>query len=388
MPTYKIAVIPGDGIGGEVVAEGIKALGALHEVAPGLGFEFTEFPWGCGYYLEHGRMMPSDGIDILRQFDVIYLGGVGWPEKVPEEISVRGVVLAIRFAFDQYANIRPVKPLPGAPWPLDGKDPAPVDFVVVREATEGIYCGQGGRYGKGEAGFERWAGLRPAFLESEEIALQIGIYSERGCRRVMEYSFELARKRGGKRLVTSCTKVNAMNYGMKLWQDIFEEVAGEYPDVRNEWMNADALAMRFVTHPEHFDVVVAPNLFGDLITDLSATLLGGLGMAPGGNIAPGGISMFEPPHGTAPDIAGKGIANPIAALLSASLMLEELGEAEAAQALEDAVRLTVREGKTLTPDLGGQASTQEVGDAVAKRIREGGGQNAVQRPAHGHPAGG
>ncbi len=373
MATHKIAVIPGDGIGREVVAEGTKVLEALAEVVPGLGFGFAEFPWGCDYYLEHGRMMPDDAIDTLRRFDAIYLGGVGWPDKVPEEISVRGVVLAIRFAFDQYANIRPVTPLAGAPWPLDGKDPAEVDFVVVREATEGMYCGQGGRYGRGESGFERWAGLRPAFLESEEIALQIGIYSERGCRRVMEYSFELARKRGGKKLVTSCTKVNAMNYGMKLWQDIFEEVAAERPDVQNEWMNADALAMRFVTQPEHFDVVVAPNLFGDLITDLSATLLGGLGMAPGGNIAPGGISMFEPPHGTAPDIAGKGIANPIAALLSAGLMLEEFGEPEAARMLEDAVRWTVRDGKTLTPDLGGEASTQEVGDAVAKRIREGGG---------------
>ncbi len=372
MGMHRVAVIPGDGIGKEVVAEGLKALKALQEVVPGLEFEFTEFPWGCAYYLEHGRMMPQDGIATLRQFDTIYLGGVGWPEKVPEEISVRGVVLAIRFAFDQYANIRPVKPLSGVPWPLDGKDPAQVDFVVVREATEGIYCGQGGRYGKGEAGFERWAGLRPAFLESEEIALQIGIYSERGCRRVMEYSFELAKKRGGKELVTSCTKVNAMNYGMKLWQDVFEEVAAAYPDVESEWMNADALAMRFVTEPERFDVVVAPNLFGDLITDLSATLLGGLGMAPGGNIAPGGVSMFEPPHGTAPDIAGKGIANPIAALLTAGLMLEELGEAEAARLLADAVAEVVKEGQALTPDVGGKASTQEVGDAVAKRIPGGG----------------
>jgi isocitrate/isopropylmalate dehydrogenase len=188
----------------------------------------------------------------------------------------------------------------------------------------------------------------------------------------MEYSFELARKRGGKRLVTSCTKVNAMNYGMKLWQDVFEEVAAAYPDVESEWMNADALAMRFVTEPERFDVVVAPNLFGDLITDLSATLLGGLGMAPGGNIAPGGISMFEPPHGTAPDIAGKGIANPIAALLTAGLMLEELGEAEAARLLAEAVAQVVKEGQALTPDVGGKASTQEVGDAVAKRIMGGG----------------
>jgi len=368
MGTHKIAVIPGDGIGVEVIAEGLKVLGAVQEVVPGLRLEWTEFPWGCGYYLEHGRMMPADALDTLRGFDSIYLGGVGWPEKVPEEIAVRGVVLAIRFTFDEYANVRPIQPLPGAPFPLVGKDPSKVDFVVVREATEGLYCGQGGRYGKGTAGFERWAGLRNHFLESEEIAVQIGLYSERGCRRVMQYAFELARRRGGKRLVTSCTKVNALNYGMKLWNDVFEEVAAGYPDVGNEWMNADALAMRFIANPERFDVVVAPNLFGDLLTDLTATLVGGLGMAPGGNIAPGGLSMFEPPHGTAPDIAGKGLANPIAAILTASLMLEELGEPEAAGLVRDAVVGVVREGRVLTPDVGGGATTQEAGDAVAKRL--------------------
>ncbi len=368
MATHRIAVIPGDGIGVEVIAEGLKVLAAVQDVVSGLRLERTEFLWGCGYYLEHGRMMPADFVDTLRGFDSIYLGGVGWPAKVPEEIAVRGVVLALRFAFDQYANVRPIKPLPGAPFPLTGKDPAEIDFVVVREATEGLYCGQGGRYGRGTAGFERWAGLRDHFLVSEEIAVQIGLYSERGCQRVMRYAFELARQRGGKRLVTSCTKVNALNYGMKLWNDVFEEVAAEYPDIENEWMHADALAMRFIMQPERFDVVVAENLFGDLLTDLTATLVGGLGMAPGGNIAPGGISMFEPPHGTAPDIAGRGIANPIAAILTAAMMLEELGEPDAARSIRDAVADLVREGEVLTPDVGGSATTQEVGSAVAKRI--------------------
>ncbi len=368
MSHHRIAVVPGDGIGIEVVAEGLKALRALERAMPGLSFEFTEFPWGCGYYVEHGRMMPDDGLQTLGRFDSIYLGGVGWPQTVPEELAVRGVVLAIRVGFDQFANVRPVKPLPGAPFPLAGKDPGQIDFVVVREGTEGLYVGQGGRYARQEAGFERWASLRPAFLESDEIAVQIGLYSERGCRRVMEYAFELARRRSGRKLVTSCTKVNALNFGMKLWSDVFEEVAEGYPDIEHEWMHADALAMRFITSPERFDVVVAPNLFGDLITDLSATLLGGLGMAAGGNIHPGGISMFEPPHGTAPDIAGQGIANPVAALLTAAMMLDELGEPAAARRLEAAVAEVISDGAVRTPDIGGRSTTQEVGDAVANGV--------------------
>jgi len=380
MSHHRVAVIPGDGIGVEVIAEGIKVLRGLEQTAPNLTFEFTDFPWGCGYYLQHGEMMPPDALEILAQFGSIYLGGVGWPEKVPEEVAVRGVVLAIRFGFDQYANVRPVKPLPGAPFPLAGKDPSQIDFVVVREGTEGLYVGQGGRYARQQAGFEQWASLRPAFLQSDELAVQIGLYSEHGCRRVMQYSFELARRRAGKRLVTSCTKVNALNYGMKLWSDVFEEVAEEYPDIDHEWMHADALAMRFVTSPEHFDVVVAPNLFGDLITDLSATLLGGLGMAAGGNIHPGGIGMFEPPHGTAPDIAGRGIANPVAALLTAGMMLDELGEAQAAHLLNDAVADVVREGAVRTPDIGGASTTQEVGDAVANCILASRPQTSDFRP--------
>ena len=373
MAEHKIAVIPGDGIGIEVVAEGVKILRTLADTVPGLGFAFEEFPWGSQHYVEHGSLMPADGIDTLKAFDAIYLGGIGWPDLVPEEDAIRGAVLAIRFGFDQYANVRPTKPLPGAPFPLKDKDPEDVDFTVVREATEGLYIGQGGRYAHGSMGFEKWAGLRPHFVDSDELAIQVGIYSEKGCRRVMEYAFELARRRDGKRLLTSCQKVNAMGFGMKLWSDVFEEVAEDYPDITTEWMHVDALSMRFVTQPEHFDVVVAPNMFGDIITDISAALVGGLGMAGGANIAPGGISMFEPPHGTAPDIAGKGIANPIAALLTAAMMLDELSEPSAGACLNAAIADVVLEGSVLTPDIGGSASTQDVGDAVAKRIVESAG---------------
>ncbi len=366
-----MAVIPGDGIGPEVVTQGVKVLQAAAQ-AEGFGLGLEYFPWGCGYYLQHGRMMPDEAIDLLRPFDAIYLGGVGLPGQVPEEVSVRGVVFAIRFGFDQYANLRPVKPLPGAPFPLRDKDPAEIDFVVVREATEGLYTGQGGRYAAGTSEFERWAPLRRAFGQSREIAAQIGLYSDQGCRRVMRYAFELAERRGGKKLVTSCTKVNALNYGMKLWDEVFEEVAAHYPGVSHEWMYADALAMRFVSAPEHFDVVVAPNLFGDIITDLSATLLGGLGMAPGANIAPGGVSMFEPPHGTAPDIAGQGVANPIACVLTGALMLRELGEEQAAGRIERATARLVAQGEVLTPDIGGTGTTEEVGTRLAKGVGEAG----------------
>jgi len=367
MATHRIGVIPGDGIGPEVVAQGLRVLQAA-AAADGFGLECEQLPWGCGYYLQHGCMMPEDALEQLRVFDAIYLGGVGLPGRVPEELSVRGVVFAIRFGFDQYANVRPVRPLPGAPFPLRHVDPATVDFVVVREATEGLYVGQGGRYAAGTPEFERWQPLRPACARSREIATQIGLYTEHGCRRVMEYAFDLARRRNGRRLVTSCTKPNALNYGMGLWDGVFAEVAAEYPEVEHEWMHADALAMRFVTQPQHFDVVVAPNLFGDLITDVSAALLGGLGMAPGGNIAPGGLSMFEPPHGTAPDIAGRGVANPIAAVLTAALMLRELGEEAGAQRIEAATAALVADGQTLTPDIGGRASTEEVGNSLAKLV--------------------
>ena len=369
MAEYKIAVIPGDGIGAEVVGEGVRVLSAA-AAKYHFTLHFEYFPWGCGHYLAHGQVMPPDGIEILSDFDAIYLGAVGLPGQVPEEIGVRGLVLAIRFGFDQYANVRPVKPLPGAPFPLKHVDPQQVDFVVIREATEGLYVGLGGRYGPGSPEFEAVRGLRPAFGCSREIAYQTGLYSEHGCRRVIEYAFELARQRDARKLVSSATKTNALCYGMKLWDEIFRETAARYPDIRAEWQNVDAMAMRFVTQPDRFDVVAADNLFGDILTDLSAALLGGLGFAPGGNISRTGPCMFEPPHGSAPDIAGQGIANPIAAILTGAMMMRQLGEAAAAEGIGAATAKVVSEGQVLTPDAGGTSRTSEVGEAIAAGVSE------------------
>lgn len=373
MAVYRVAVIPGDGIGPEVVEEGIRVLSAAGEHF-GFGLEWERFLWGCGHYLQTGHVMPPDGLSILQDFDAIYLGAVGLPGQVPEEVGVRDLVLAIRFGFEQFANVRPVRPLPGAPFPLKNVQPQDVDFVVVREATECLYVGLGGRYRPGDREFEAVRHLRPTFARSREIALQTGAYSEAGCRRVMQYAFDLACQRGGRRLVSSATKTNAMSFGMKLWDDIFAEVAAAYPDVDAEWQNVDAMAMRFVTEPQRFDVVVAGNIFGDILTDLAAALVGGLGFAPGANYSLTGPSMFEPPHGSAPDIAGRGCANPVAAILSGAMLLRHLGEGEAAAAVEEAVARVVASGHVRTPDAGGTARTAEVGSAVLGALRRSGGQ--------------
>ncbi len=367
MPTYSIAVIPGDGIGPDVIAEGLKVLqraGDRSEVA----FDLEHFPWGVGYWLQHDVPMPPDALQILAGFDSIYLGAVGLPDKAPETVGVGGVVLAIRAGFEQFANVRPVQPMPGCPWYIAHRTPEEIDFIVIREATEGFYCNLGGRYRSGDAEFAEVSTVRPAFAESAEIALQTGVFSELGCRRVITYAFDLAQKRDGKKHVTSTTKSNALPHAMGLWDEIFEQVAAEYPDIAHDWSHVDALAMRFITNPERFDVVVAPNLFGDILTDLSAVLVGGLGFAPGGNLSQTGPSMFEPPHGSAPDIMGKGIANPIAAILTAAFMMESLGEQEMAGCIREAVAKVVSEGRALTPDAGGDATTTQVGDAIADAI--------------------
>ena len=367
MREYRVAVIPGDGIGPEVVAEGLRVLSAAGERF-GFRLRCETFPWGCGYYLQTGRVMPADGLETLASFDAIYLGAVGLPGQVPEEIGVRDLVLAIRFGFDQFANVRPVKPLPGAPFPLSHVRPEEVDFVVVREATECLYVGLGGRYRPGDPEFQAVTSLRPTFARSRELAYQTGIYSEAGCRRVMEFAFDLARRRAGQKRVASATKTNALGFGMKLWDEVFAEVAAQYPDIEAEWQNVDAMAMRFVTQPERFDVVVAANLFGDILTDLSAALVGGLGFAPGANYSRTGPSMFEPPHGSAPDIAGRGMANPVAAILTGAMMLRHLGEGGAAATVEQAVADLVAEGRVLTPDAGGTATTAEVGAAIVAAL--------------------
>lgn len=367
MATHAIAVIPGDGIGVEVVTEGVKVLEAAGERA-GVSFGFEQFPWGCGYWLEHQAAMPTDALDILGRFDAIYLGAVGLPGQVPESVGVRDVVLTIRAGFDQYANVRPVQPVSGCPWYLAHRRPEDVDFVVIREATEGFYCNIGGRRPRSAPDIASVLPMRPAFALSKELAFQTGVFSEYGCRRVIKFAFDMARKRDGKKLVTSTTKSNALTHAMGMWDDIFEEVAADYPDCRHEWCHVDALAMRFITHPERFDVVVASNLFGDILTDLSSVLLGGLGFAPGGNLSETGPSMFEPPHGSAPDIMGKGIANPIAAILTAGFMTESLGETAVAHMIRQAVSRVVSGGAILTPDAGGSATTAQVGDAVAAAL--------------------
>jgi tartrate dehydrogenase/decarboxylase/D-malate dehydrogenase len=352
--TFRIAVIPGDGIGKEVVPEGIRVMERLQERSAGaLAFEFETFPWGSGYWLETGRMMDEDGLHRLQAFDAIYFGAVGWPE-VPDHISLWGLRLAICQGFDQYACVRPVQLLPGIQSPLRNATAETMDWVVVRENSEGEYAGIGGRNLAGRA-------------TGSEVALQTALFTEAGCARIMRYAFELARTRRGK--VTSVTKDNAQQYAMTLWNDVFARVAGDYPDVETETWLVDAMAARFVLRPETLDVVVASNLFGDILSDLGSALAGSMGIAASANIDPQRRkpSMFEPVHGSAPDIAGQGIANPIAAVWTVALMLDHLGLADEASAVMDAIRATTA-GGTLTPDLGGTATTREVGDAIVAHL--------------------
>jgi len=352
MKTYKIAVIAGDGIGPEVLAEGIKVLDRVAEIDGGFKFEFTHFPWGCEYYLKEGRMMPEDGIETLSKFDAIFLGAVGYP-GVPDHISLWDLLLTIRHEFDQYVNLRPVKLLKGAPCPLKDVKCEDIDMIVVRENSEGEYAGEGSWLFKNQP---------------EEVVLQTGVFSRKGCERIIRYAYELARKEGKK--LTSISKGNALNYSMVFWDQIFAEVGKEYPDVKTDSLLVDAASMFFVKKPERFEVVVTSNLFGDIITDLGAAIAGGMGLAAGANINPERKypSMFEPIHGSAPDIAGKGIANPLASIWSASQMLDFFGHEDWGKKVLDAIENLMVEGKTLTPDMGGTASTSEVGDALFKLL--------------------
>jgi tartrate dehydrogenase/decarboxylase / D-malate dehydrogenase len=357
--TYRIAVIPGDGIGQEVVPEGLRVLERLADRSGGaFAFAFESFPWGCEHYLRTGRMMDDDGLERLRPFDAIYFGAVGWPD-VPDHISLWGLRLAICQGFDQYACVRPVQLLPGITSPLRDATPESIDWVVVRENSEGEYAGIGGRNlaSRGEA-----AG------EPSEIALQTALFTEQGCERIIRYAFNLARSRKRPK-VTSVTKSNAQQYAMTLWDEVFARVAGEYPDVETEQFLVDAMAARFVLRPDTLEVVVGSNLFGDILSDLGSALAGSLGIAASANIDPERRypSMFEPVHGSAPDIAGKGIANPIAAIWSAALMLDHLGLEAESVAIVDAIKATTSSG-VLTPDLGGMASTADVTDAVVAHL--------------------
>lgn len=351
---YKIAVIAGDGIGPEVIAEGVKVLKKVAAIDGTFSFEFTDFPWGCDYYLRTGKMMPDDGIETLSKFDAIYLGAVGSP-KVPDSVSLRKLLLKIRQSFDQYVNIRPVKLLHGAPCPLKDVRREDIDMIVIRENSEGEYSGAGAWLYRGEP---------------NEVILQHAVFSRHGTARIMRYAFETARSTG--KSLTSISKGNALNYSMVFWDQMFDEISREYPDVETHSLLADAACMFFVKDPKRFGVVVASNLFGDIITDLGAAISGGMGLAAGANVNPERQfpSMFEPIHGSAPDIAGRGVANPLASVWSASQMLDFLGRPEWGKKLLDAVETIMAEGKTLTPDMGGSAKTADVGNAIVRILEK------------------
>ncbi|AZV63129.1 tartrate dehydrogenase [Peribacillus frigoritolerans] len=350
MNVHKIAVIAGDGIGPEVINEGVKVLKEVAAIAGGFSFQFTYFPWGCEYYLEHGKMLPDDGLEQLMKFDAVYLGAVGYP-GVPDHISLRELLLKIRKGFDQYVNVRPVKLLQGAPCPLKDVTRDQIDMVVIRENSEGEYSGAGDWLFKGKP---------------EEVVLQTGVFSRKGTERIIRYAYELARKT--KRTLTSISKANALNYSMVFWDQVFEEIGQEYPEVETNSYLVDAASMYFVKQPERFQIVVTSNLFGDIITDLGAAIAGGMGLAAGANLNPERIypSMFEPIHGSAPDIAHQGIANPLAAIWSASQILDFFGHEVWGAKVLDVIEQAMVDKKVLTPDMGGGASTEEVGDEVVK----------------------
>jgi tartrate dehydrogenase/decarboxylase/D-malate dehydrogenase len=349
--TFRIAAIPGDGVGGEVVAAGRTVLDALGTAA----FEWEEFAWGCDYYARTGAMMDADGLDRLRGFDAIYFGAVGWP-AVPDHVSLWGLRLAICQGFDQWANVRPVRFLPGVTGPLRA-NPAELDWVVVRENSEGEYSGLGGR------GF---TGRGP----DREIAVQTAMFSEYGCERIIRFAFDLARTRARRR-VTSVTKSNAQQYGMVLWDEVFRRVAADFPDVETDSCLVDAMAARFVLQPRSLSVVVGSNLFGDILSDLGSALAGSLGLAASANLNPERRypSMFEPVHGSAPDIAGQGVANPIGAIGSAALMLDHLGLPAEAARIDKAIEATTAAG-ILPRDLGGTATTGDVTAAVLDHLAD------------------
>jgi tartrate dehydrogenase/decarboxylase/D-malate dehydrogenase len=344
-----VAVIGGDGIGPEVVRSGIRVMEAAAASDPSLDLAFTEFPWGCEYYLEHGRMMPESGIETLRGFDEIFLGAVGWP-TVPDHVSLWGLLLPIRRRFDQYVNLRPARVLRGVRSPL--ADPNGLDVTVVRENTEGEYSDSGGRIYKDTP---------------HEIAVQESIFTRRGVERIVRYGFEEAKGRRG--LLVGATKSNGISITMPFFDEIFNEVAQEYPHVEASLMHADALAARLVLDPARFDVIVGSNLFGDLLSEITAAVSGAIGIAPSANLNPEGTfpSLFEPIHGSAPDIAGQGVANPSGAIWAAALMLEHAGHPQTGRKILAALEDTIDSG-TRTRDLGGDADTEAMTSAVVARL--------------------
>src|SRR5688572_2623680 len=348
MNSYRIAVIAGDGIGREVIPAGISVLEMAGEQG-GFRCEFTEIPWGCDYYLQAGRMMEPDGVKLLLTFDAIYLGAIGDP-RVPDHISARELILPLRQRLGQYVNLRPMRLLPGISSPLAGRGAAEIDMICVRENSEGEYCGIGGRLHAGTP---------------DELAEQTGIFTRRGIERIVRYAFKLAETRPRK-MLASATKSNALQHAMVLWDEVVADVAKDFPGVELKKYHVDALCARMVTHPQTLDVIVASNLFGDILTDIGSAISGSLGVAPGGNINPERTtpSMFEPIHGSAPDIAGKGIANPIAAIWAGAMMLDHFGERTAHDRILRAIEAVIADERVRTPDLGGKATTEDMTRAV------------------------
>ena len=345
---HRIAVIPGDGIGKEVLPEGMRVLEAAGRRF-GFELEWTVYDWSCERFAKTGRMMPEDGLDQLRAFEAIYLGAVGFP-GVPDHVSLWGLLIPIRRGFRQYVNLRPVRLLRGVRSPLRDRGPADIDMLIVRENNEGEYSEIGGRL---------YAGT------PEELAVQQAVFTRKGTDRILRYAFE--RARGRRKHVTSATKSNGIIHSMPYWDERFAAMGREYPDVKTAQYHIDILTAHFVQHPDWFDVVVGSNLFGDILSDLGPAIAGSIGIAPGGNINPEKEhpSMFEPVHGSAPDIAGKGVANPVAQIWTGAMLLEHLGHADAAAAVVAAIEKIVEEGRAVTRDLGGKATTKEAGEAIA-----------------------
>ena len=352
MTTHRIAVIPGDGIGKETVPEGIRVLDAAGRRF-GIDFVWEPFDWGCERYAKTGAMMPEDALQSIRDHDAIFLGAVGFP-GVPDHVSLWQLLIPIRRVFEQYVNLRPVRLLRGVKSPLAGRTAADIDFVVVRENNEGEYSDIGGRLFAGTA---------------NEMVVQESVFTRRGTDRILRYAFELARTRPRKQ-VTSATKSNGIKHTMPFWDERFRAVAADYPDIETAQFHVDILAAHFVQHPDWFDVVVGSNLFGDILSDLGPAVAGTIGIAPSANINPEREfpSMFEPVHGSAPDIAGQGICNPIGQIWSGALMLSHLGHERAAHAVEAAIEQVLADGDALTPDMGGNATTQVLGEAIADAV--------------------
>ncbi len=351
MKIYKIALYPGDGIGMEVVPEAVKTLDAVSQ-ACGFGLEYCEFDWGCGYYDREGKVVPDDYLDVLSGFDAIFLGALGDPDHLADHITLKPLI-EIRQSFDQYACIRPATLMPGVATPLVGRQAKEIDMLVLRENSEGEYLDVGG------------------FLKRQTpdgVAVQVALHSRKGIERVLRYGFKLAQQRRGR--LTMTTKSNALKYGMVFWDDVLEEVKQDYPDIEADKCHVDALAMNFVRCPQQYDVVVASNLFGDILSDLAGAITGGLGLAPSANVNPEKRfpSLFEPVHGSALDIAGKNVANPIGAIRSAAMMLDFLGQRQAADMIDQAVESSLESGSAKTADLGGSATTTDVGNDIAARI--------------------